>query len=74
MAEKTNMDEMIRTLAESPEDMRKKMIIQRFKMIAAQPEEQRVESVKGILLAVSKLDPRKKKEFIRTRTNKRKKS
>lgn len=50
MAEKTNMDEMIRTLAESPEDMRKKMIIERFKMIAAQPEEQRVESVRVFYL------------------------
>lgn len=69
MIEKTSIDDMIRLLADAPEEERKTMISERFKMIAVQPEKQRVESVKGILLAVSKLDPKKKKDFIRTRTN-----
>ncbi len=69
MAEKTDVDEIIWILADFPEDLRKKMILDRFKVIAAQPEKQRVESVKAMILAVHKLDPEKKKEFIRTRTN-----
>ena len=69
MVEKTDMDDMIKMLADAPEEQRKTMIIERFKMIGSQPEEQRVQSVKGILLAVAKLDPKKKQDFIRTRTN-----
>jgi len=69
MAEETEMYEIIKILADSPEDMRKKMILDRFKMIAAQHEEKRVESVKAIILAVSRLDPNKKRKFIRTQTN-----
>lgn len=69
MVEKTDMDDMIKMLADAPEEQRKTMIIERFKMIATQPEDQRIESVKGILLAVFKLDPKKRQGFIRTRTN-----
>lgn len=56
-------------LADAPEAQRKAMVTERLKMIAAQPPEQRVESVKGILLAINKLHPKKKAEFIKTRTN-----
>jgi len=69
MAEETDTYEMIRILADFPEDMWKKMILDRFKIIAAQSEEQRVESLKAIILAVSKLDQKKKKKFIRIQTN-----
>ncbi|NIM45469.1 MAG: hypothetical protein GTO54_07575, partial [Nitrososphaeria archaeon] len=69
MADKTDIDEMVRALADFPEDSRKKVILDHLKTIAVQPEEQRVECVKAMILAFSKLDPKKKKEFIRTRTN-----
>jgi hypothetical protein len=63
------MDDMIKMMANAKEEDRKKMITERFGMIASQPEEQRVTSIKAILLAVAKLNPEKKKAFIRTRTN-----
>ena len=63
------MDEMIKMLADSPEDQRKQMMTERFTMIASQPEEQRIQTVKEIVLAISRLDPPKRKAFIRTRTN-----
>lgn len=67
--EETNMDDMIKMIANAEEEDRKKMLMERLSMIASQPEEQRVKSVKTILLGISKLDPKKKKAFIRTRTN-----
>ncbi len=63
------MDDMIRMLADAPEEQRKPMLAERMKMIASQPEPQRVEAVKDILFAVSKLEPNKRKNFVRTRTN-----
>ncbi len=69
MAEKTGINEMIRTLADFPEDMRKKMILDRLRLIAAEPEGQRVKSVKAMILAVSTLDSEKKMEFVRTLAN-----
>ncbi len=66
---KGNMDDMIRMLADAPEDQRKTMLSERIKMIAAQTEPQRVEAVKDILIGVSKLDSKKRKDFVRTRTN-----
>jgi len=63
------MEDMVKMLADAPENQRKMMLMERFKMIAGQPEDQRVESVKGILMAISKLDASKKKVFIRTRTD-----
>lgn len=69
MAEKTDINEMIRILAESPEDAWKKMIPNCLRMIAAEPEEQRVNSVKAMILAVFNLDSKKKREFARTLAN-----
>jgi len=66
---KGTMDDMIRMLADAPEDQRKPMLAERMKMIASQPEPQRVQAVKDILIGVSKLDPKKRKDFVRTRTN-----
>ncbi len=69
MEASSSMEDMVKMLADAPEDQRRKMVADRFTMIAAMPEIQRTEAVKGILVAVSKLDPKKKKDFIRTRTN-----
>ncbi len=63
------MEDMIRMIAEAPDDQRRKMIGDRFSMIASEPEEKRVQSVKEMLLGISKLSPDKKKALINTRTN-----
>ncbi|MHA2222448.1 MAG: hypothetical protein ACXAAO_10385 [Candidatus Thorarchaeota archaeon] len=39
------------------------MVTERVKMIAGQPDEQRVQSVKGMVVAISKLDDKKKGPF-----------
>lgn len=62
------MEDMIKMLADAPQEQRKQMITERLKMIAGQPEPQRIESVKGLILAVSKLDEKKKAPFIADRT------
>ncbi len=62
------MEDMIKMLADAPEEQRLKMVTERVKMIAGQPEEQRVESVKGMVSAIFKLDDKKIGPFIKTRT------
>ena len=65
MVEKTDMDDMIKMLADGPIVQRNKMINERLTMIAAQPEDQRIESVRGMVLAIAKLDKNKKEDFIK---------
>ena len=61
------MEDMIKMLADAPEEQKLKMITERVKMIAGQPDEQRIQSVKGMVLAISKLDNKKKGPFHGTR-------
>ena len=63
------MEDMIKMLADVPSEQRKQMINERLKMIAGQPEPQRIESVKGLVMAISKLDEKKKASFIADRTD-----
>ena len=65
MVEKTDMDDMIKMLADGPIVQRNKMINERLTMIASQPEDQRIESVRGMVLAIAKLDKNKKEDFIK---------
>lgn len=65
----SNMDEMIKMLADLPEDQRRTMITERLKMIAGQPDEQRFQSVKRIVMAASKLKKDKWAGFVVTRTH-----
>ncbi|MHA2280435.1 MAG: hypothetical protein ACXAC5_06260 [Promethearchaeota archaeon] len=51
----SDIEDMVKMLADAPEEQRKKMITERLKMIASQPEDQRIKAVAGIVLAVSKL-------------------
>ncbi|MHA2163675.1 MAG: hypothetical protein ACXAEB_14105 [Candidatus Thorarchaeota archaeon] len=60
--------DMVKMLADAPEEQRKTMVTERLKMIAGQPEEQRVQGVKGIVLAGAKLPKKKMMGFIKTRT------
>jgi hypothetical protein len=65
--EKLIMEDMIKMLADAPEEQRLQMVSERVKMIAGQPDEQRVQSVKGMVIAISKLDEKKKGPFHGTR-------
>ncbi|MHA2385560.1 MAG: hypothetical protein ACXAEE_05040 [Candidatus Thorarchaeota archaeon] len=62
------MEDMIKMLADAPEEQRLQMVTERVKMIAGQPEDQRVQSVTGMVTAIFKLDDKKIGPFIKTRT------
>ncbi|MCE7747404.1 MAG: hypothetical protein GPJ51_03340 [Candidatus Heimdallarchaeota archaeon] len=64
----SEMNEMIKMLADASEEQRQQMLTQRLKMIAGQPEEQRVKSLAGLITAVTELKEKKMKPFIATRT------
>jgi hypothetical protein len=61
------MEDMIKMIADAPEEQRLQMVTERVKMIAGQPDDQRVQSVKGMVVAISKLDDKKKGPFHITR-------
>jgi len=63
------MSEMIKMIADAPQEQQKAMITQRLNMIAAQPDEQRVNSVKGIMMGGFKLKAKKMEAFVINRTN-----
>jgi hypothetical protein len=57
--------EMTKMIADSPKDQRHTMLTDRLKMISSQPEEQRIESVKGIVIGMYKLDEKRRSIFQR---------
>ena len=59
----TDAYEMTKTIADAPPEQRRSMLTDRLKMISSQPEEQRVQSVKGIVLGMSKLDEKRRSTF-----------
>ncbi|MHA2203911.1 MAG: hypothetical protein ACW991_09495 [Candidatus Hodarchaeales archaeon] len=61
------MEDMIKMIADAPDEQRLQMVTERVKMIAGQPDDQRVQSVKGMVVAISKLDDKKKGPFHNTR-------
>jgi len=61
-------DDIVKMMADAPEEQRANMLTQRLKMLAGQPEEQRVKSLSGLITSVTKLKPKKMKPFIATRT------
>ncbi len=54
---------MTKMIADSPKEQRHAMLTDRLKMISSQPEEQRTESVKGIVIGMSKLDEKRRSIF-----------
>ena len=54
---------MTKMIADSPPEQRRSMLNDRLKMISSQPEEQRVNSVKGIVLGMYKLDLKRRSKF-----------
>jgi hypothetical protein len=61
--QKTDAYEMVKMIADSPKDQRHSMLTDRLKMISSQPEEQRIQSVKGIVLGMYKLDEKRRSIF-----------
>jgi len=60
---KTDAYEMTKMIADSPPEQRRSLLADRLKMISSQPEEQRVRSVKGIVIGMSKLDEKRRSTF-----------
>lgn len=54
---------MTKTIADASPEQRQSMLADRLKMISSQPEEQRVQSVKGIVIGMSKLDEKRRAVF-----------
>ena len=54
---------MTKMIADSPKEQRHAMLTDRLKMISSQPEKQRTESVKGIVIGMSKLDGKRRSIF-----------
>ncbi len=63
-----DMDEMIKMLANAPEEQRRAMVRQRMEMFLSMPEENRVQGMRGMLLSIGKLGPEARTRLIRTRT------
>ena len=54
---------MTKMIADSPKEQRQALLTDRLKMISSQPEEQRIQSVKGIVVGMYKLDPKRRSVF-----------
>ncbi|MHA1950585.1 MAG: hypothetical protein ACXAAO_13055 [Candidatus Thorarchaeota archaeon] len=54
---------MTKMIADSPKEQRQTLLNDRLKMISSQPEEQRIQSVKGIVLGMHKLDLKRRSVF-----------
>ena len=62
------MEDMIKMMADAPQEERKQMMTDRLKMFATMPEDQRVESISQLVTGFSKLPPKKREELIAGRT------
>ncbi len=61
------MEDMIRMLADAPEEQRKPLLKSRLEMLAAMPEEQRLNGMSEMITAVARLPPDKRAKLISTR-------
>jgi hypothetical protein len=61
------MEDMIRMLADAPEEQRKPLLKSRLEMLAAMPEEQRLNGMSEMITAVARLPPEKRAKLISTR-------
>ena len=62
------MDDMIRMMAEAPEEEQKQMMTDRLLMFAAMPEDQRVNAISQLITGFSKLPPDQREKLIAGRT------
>ena len=63
MSKETETYKMIKAIADAPKEQRQSMLTERLKSISAQPEEERVQSVKGMVLGMSELDSKRRSVF-----------
>ncbi len=62
------MDDMIRMMAEAPEEEQNQMMTDRLLMFAAMPEDQRVNSMSQLITGFSKLPPDQREKLIAGQT------
>jgi len=63
MSQDTDAYKMTKMIADATPEQRQAMLTERLKMISSQPEEQRVQSVKGMVIGMSKLDSKRRATF-----------
>jgi len=63
MSQETDAYNMTKMIADATPEQRQAMLTERLKMISSQPEDQRVQSVKGIVIGMSKLDSKRRATF-----------
>jgi len=63
MNQDTDAYKMTKMIADATPEQRQAMLTERLKMISSQPEEQRVQSVKGMVIGMSKLDSKRRATF-----------
>ena len=63
MSKETDAYDMTKKIADAPREQRQTMLTERLQMIASQPEEQRVQSVKGMVMGMSQLDSKLRSTF-----------
>lgn len=63
-----DLEQMVKMLANAPEDQRKAMLQQRIDMFLGMPEEMRVNAMMGMVSSIAKLSPEESRRLIRTRT------
>lgn len=61
------MEDMMRMLADAPEEQRKAMMKSRLEMVAAMPEDQRLGAMSEMISAIAKFSDEKRKKMISTR-------
>ncbi|MHA1907354.1 MAG: hypothetical protein ACW98Y_08675 [Candidatus Thorarchaeota archaeon] len=54
---------MVKMMVDAPPEKRRTMLAERLTMIASQPEEERIQSVKGVVMGMSKLDSKRRSTF-----------
>ena len=65
-SQETDAYNMTKTIADATKEQRHAMLTDRLKMISSQPEEQRVQSVKGMVMGMSMLSALKASVWILT--------
>ena len=63
-----DMDQMVKMLANAPEEQRRVMVKQRMDMFLSMPEDNRIQGMKGMLASIGKLNAEEKRRLIKTRT------
>lgn len=61
------MEDMMRMLADAPEEQRKNMMKSRLEMVAAMPEDQRLNAMSEMISAIAKFSEDKRKKMIASR-------